>query len=504
MPIPTIELKDKIKVYDSLTRREVELALPEEHPVVTIYVCGMTTYDYPHVGSMRGPVFFDVVRRFLRAAGYDVIYVQNFTDVDDKTIARANESGMPNALELSAKFNREYYRDLFALGVRNPEYFPKVTGHIKRIIEYIKVILDKGYAYVAEGNVYFSVKDLPGYLKLSGRNLDDLRQESRQTDELGKRDPLDFALWKAQKPGEPAWDSPWGPGRPGWHIECSTMSTMYLGDTFDIHGGGQELKFPHHENEIAQAEAHSGAGTFARIWMHYEWVTFKGGKMAKSGEFFRARDILKEYDPEVVRMFLLSSQWRKPIDFSREKFDEMHTARKRLATAVDSAVEKLGWHTEEREENLRSSIDNSDPDIVLANTIMDGFTEHMSNDFNTQGATASMFEMANHINKLVVEYDDSKHISVNWSLLGLMRMADILGILQDKWHKIYFLEDAPATGIDTAIAERNEKLGRLLLELRDKFRAEKMFDKADMIRNRLAEMGAEVQDTPDGTKLKWE
>jgi cysteinyl-tRNA synthetase len=465
----------------------------------------MTTYDYPHVGSMRGPVFFDVVRRFLSAVGYEVVFVQNFTDVDDKTIARAAEAGIENALELSARFNREYYRDLFALGVKDAEYFPKVTGHIGPIIDYIKVILDKGYAYVSEGNVYFSVKDFPNYLKLSRRNLDDLREETRQTDEVGKRDPLDFALWKAQKPGEPAWDSPWGPGRPGWHIECSVMSTEYLGETFDIHGGGQELKFPHHENEIAQAEAHSGEGTFARIWMHYEWVTFKGGKMAKSGEFFRMRDILKEYEPEMVRMFLLSSHWRKKVDFSREKFDEMRTARKRLVTSVDAAIDKLGWRTEEREENLLDAISGrSDPLVTAADKIMGGFVEHMSNDFNTQGATASMFEMTNQVNHLVAHYDEPMRIGLNWSLMKLMQMADIIGILQDKWHKVYYLEDAPVTGADVAIAERAEKMAAILVELRDKFRAEKMFDKADMIRDRLAELGAEVQDTPDGTKLKWD
>lgn len=505
MPLPIFKLKKPIRIYDSLTKRDVELGLPNEHPVVTMYLCGMTTYDYAHVGSMRSPVFFDVVRRFLKAVGYEVRFVQNFTDVDDKAIKRAAETGVENPLELSQRFNREYYRDIFTLGVLPADYFPKVSRHIQRIIDYIKVIYDKGFAYESEGNVYFSVKDWPGYLKLSGRNLDDLRKETRQTEEVGKRDLLDFALWKAKKPGEPAWDSPWGPGRPGWHIECSTMSTSYLGETFDIHGGGQELRFPHHENEIAQAEAHSGEGTFARIWMHFEWVTFKGGKMAKSGESFRARDILKEYDPEMVRMFLLSAHYRKTVDFARDKFDEMVTARKRLANSVDAAIETLGWRCEEREENLLDAVgDHADEHVAEADRIIDGFVEHMANDLNTQGATASMFEMANHINKLVSGYDDSKRIGLNWSLLKLMRMADIIGILQDKWHKIYYLEDAPKEGVDVELADRAEKLANLLVELRDIFRAEKMFDKADIIRDKLTKLGAEVKDAPEGTKIKWE
>ncbi len=505
MPLPIFELKKPIRIYNSMTKRDVELGLPNDHPVVTMYLCGMTTYDYAHVGSMRSPVFFDVVRRFLKAVGYEIRFVQNFTDVDDKAIKRAAETGVENSLELSQGFNREYYRDIFTLGVQPAEYFPKVSGHIKRIVDYIKVIVDKGYAYESEGSVYFSVKDWKPYLKLSGRNLDDLRLETRQTEEVGKRDPLDFALWKAQKPGEPAWESPWGMGRPGWHIECSAMSTGYLGDTFDIHGGGQELRFPHHENEIAQAEAHSGEGTFARIWMHFEWVTYKGGKMAKSGESFRARDILKEYEPEEVRMFLLSAHYRKTVDFSREKFDEMRIAKKRLANSVDTAIETLGWRCEEREENLFDAIgDHSDEHVAVADEILAGFVEQMANDMNTQGATASMFEMANHMNKLVAEYDDSKRVALNWSLLKLMRMADIIGILQDKWHKIYYLEDAPQAGGDTESADRVEKLAGLLVELRDKFRAEKMFDKSDMIRDKLTELGAEVKDAPEGTKIKWD
>ncbi len=505
MPLRTFGLKHKIKIYNSLTKKEVDFDLPEEHPIVTVYLCGMTTYDFAHVGSMRSPVFFDTVRRFLKAVGYEVRFVQNFTDVDDKAIARAAESGIENSLELSQRFNREYYRDIFTLGVEPFEYYPKVSGHIPRIIEYIKVIVDKGYAYESEGNVYFSVKDWKPYLKLSGRNLDDLRKETRQTDEVGKRDPLDFALWKAQKPGEPAWESPWGMGRPGWHIECSTMSTGYLGDTFDIHGGGQELRFPHHENEIAQAEAHSGEGTFARIWMHFEWVMFKGGKMAKSGEFFRARDILGKYEPEVVRMFLLSSHYRKQVDFSLEKFDEMATARKRLATAVDAAIEALGWRCEEREENLIDALgDHSDANVVEVDKIVDGFIEHMSSDFNTAGATASMFEMANLMNRLGAEYDDSKRVALNWALLKMMRMADVIGILKDKWHKIYYLEDAPKAAEDAGLSDAVNGLSGILVELRDKFRAEKMFDKADMIRDRLTELGAEVKDTPEGTKISWD
>ena len=506
MPISFLPLKNKIKVYDSLTKKHVEMQKPAEHPVVTIYLCGMTTYDYAHIGSMRGPVFFDVVRRFLSDAGYEVRLVQNFTDIDDKIIKRAAEAGVENALELSAKFNREYYRDLYALGVNPPAYFPKVTGHIGRIVEYIKVLVEKGIAYEAEGNVYYSVTDFPSYLKLSGRNLDDLRKESRQSDEeRGKRDTLDFALWKAQKPGEPSWDSPWGPGRPGWHIECSTMSTHCLGDGFDIHGGGQELRFPHHENEIAQSEAHSGEGSFAQIWMHYEWVTFKGGKMAKSGEFFLMRDILKEYEPDVVRMFLLSSHYRKPVDFSREKFDEMVTAYKRLSTAIDSAVEKLDWRTEDWEENLFEDVgDHSNPLVAETDTILDGFIEHMSADFNTQGATASMFEMATHMNRMVSGYDDVKRVPLNWALLKMMRMADIMGILHDKWYRLMFVEEEDLAIFDSGSAERVEGLGEILLALRDRFRDEKMFDKADFIRDKLSDLGAELQDSPEGTKIKWD
>ncbi|HPU35217.1 MAG TPA: cysteine--tRNA ligase, partial [Bacillota bacterium] len=305
-----------MEIYNTLTRRK-ETFQPREPGKVYMYVCGPTTYNYIHLGNARPLVFFDTVRRYLLYKGYDVLYVQNFTDVDDKIINRAREEG-EDPLSLARKYINEYFKDADALNVRRADRHPRVSDHMPDIVRVVEELVQKGFAYEVDGDVYFEVRKFPGYGKLSGRSLEDMQAGARVEVDSRKRDPMDFALWKAAKPGEPSWDSPWGPGRPGWHIECSVMSLKYLGPGFDIHGGGYDLVFPHHENEIAQSEAATGK-PFVRYWMHNGFITVNEEKMSKSlGNFFLVRDILSRFSPEVVRFFLLSTHYRSPLDFDDE------------------------------------------------------------------------------------------------------------------------------------------------------------------------------------------
>jgi cysteinyl-tRNA synthetase len=526
----------RIKIYDSLTRKEEVFPSPGEHPLVTIYVCGPTTYQFVHVGNMRNPVFFDVVRKIFRAFGYRVLFVTNFTDLDDKIIDEAKKAGEADPIQWSARFVHEYYTDLFALGVEKADVYPKVTTHIKEIIEYVQKIMDNGHAYVGKDNsVYFDVPSFPDYLKLSGRNMDDLLDESRQeeVESSNKKDSRDFALWKIAKEGEPAWDSPWGPGRPGWHIECSVMSAKYLGKTFDIHGGGQELRFPHHENEIAQAKCGDPDEDFARIWMHNEWVMMDGAKMAKSGKSVKIRDVLKEVDPEVVRLFLLSAHYRKPMDFTWDKFDEYKKALDRLKEVFDRLTGFLRWRAEERVENwfqIWSHIDEKNdydrgefikmmaekaPDPLDGEKGAKGIVNDVrramyyaywqfANDFNTQGVVGELFGLVTKVNAHldVMSSDNTDDFdAANIALGGIAHLTEILGILNDRREKLYLTDEAR----DEALKGGGDasKLADVLLALREKARAEKNFELADKIRDELNEIGAEVRDSKDGAKIVW-
>ena len=303
-----------IRIYNTLNRKKEPLQ-PLEAGHVKLYVCGITSYDYCHIGHARSVLVFDMVVRYLRYRGYKVTFIRNFTDIDDKIIHRAAERGIDPA-SLALRFIDEFYTDMDALGALRPDLEPKATEHVAEMIELIQALIDKGMAYAADGDVYFRVQRYDGYGRLSGRSLDDMQAGARVEVNDRKEHPMDFVLWKGAKPGEPTWDSPWGPGRPGWHIECSAMSRKYLGETFDIHGGGKDLVFPHHENEIAQSCGASGK-EFARLWMHHGFVTIKDEKMSKSlGNFLTIRDVLKQYDPEVMRLFIFSTQYRNPLDFN--------------------------------------------------------------------------------------------------------------------------------------------------------------------------------------------
>jgi cysteinyl-tRNA synthetase len=321
-----------VQIYNTLSRRKQEF-VPLKGNKVTIYTCGPTVYDFFHVGNARVFVTFDMIRKYLKFKGYEVKYVQNFTDIDDKMIRRANEEGI-TVKELGCRFINEYYKDADSLGVKRADIHPRATENIKDIIRIIKILQEKGYAYEVNGDVYFEARKFKEYGKLSHQNLDELESGARVEPGVNKKDPLDFAVWKAKKPNEPAWESPWGEGRPGWHIECSVMAMKYLGETIDIHGGGPDLVFPHHENEIAQSEAASGK-PFARFFMHAGYLNIDNKKMSKSlGNFFTVRDVLKKYDPEVVRFLMLSSHYRSPINFSEELMKQAKSSLERFYNAL--------------------------------------------------------------------------------------------------------------------------------------------------------------------------
>lgn len=476
-----------LRIFNSLTRRKEEFH-PIEPGKVRMYVCGMTVYDHCHVGHARVMVVFDVVLRWLRAKGYDVTYVRNITDIDDKIIRRAEENG-EDFRALTARFIDAMNEDLAALGILPPTHEPRATDTMADMIALIQTLLDKGFAYVgAASDVYYDVSRFERYGRLANKKLEDLRAGARVEVEEAKDDPLDFVLWKTAKPNEPSWPSPWGAGRPGWHIECSAMSTRCLGAHFDIHGGGMDLKFPHHENEIAQSEAASGQ-PYVNLWMHNGFVQVDDEKMSKSlGNFFTVREVLRRYQPEVVRLFILSSHYRGPLNYSDENLDHAKSSLTRLYTAlrglpvVEAPIEE-SWR-------LR-------------------FEQAMDDDFNTPEALAVLFELAREINRLRV--DDQ----VAAARLGtvLRWLGDLLGLLQDDPEA--FLKGlssrivAPKGHEDSAIGSPNvaSVLDHALSEtVIDRFIAERTaarkarnWAEADRIRALLQDAGIVLEDTPEGT-----
>lgn len=463
-----------MKVYNTLTRAKEEF-VPLEEGKVKMYVCGPTVYNYIHIGNARPFIIFDTLRRYLEYRGYDVTYVQNFTDVDDKIINRSHEEGI-SPEEVATKYIKEYFVDCDGLGIKRANVHPQVTDNIQQIIDFIKELEDKGYAYVVNGDVYFDTNKFEGYGKLSGQKQEDLEAGARIEVNDQKRHPMDFVLWKAKKEGEPGWESPWGEGRPGWHIECSVMSKRYLGETIDIHAGGQDLTFPHHENEIAQSEARSGK-TFSKYWMHNGYININDEKMSKSkGNFFTVRDISKLYDLEIVRFFMLSAHYRNPVNFSDEMLNQAKAGLERLYNTKEKLEFTLSNLTEssltEKEVELVKELDN----------FRQRFIDAMDDDVNTADAISIIFELAKLINSNVDE-----NSSLELAKKCLDEFNELTGVLN-------IVNKKKDTVLDKDIEE--------LIQKRTDAKKNKEFQLADDIRQQLLDMGIVLEDTRQGVKWK--
>ena len=482
-----------IKIYNTLSRKKEPLQ-PLEANHVKLYVCGITSYDYCHIGHARSALVFDMVVRYLRYQGYQVTFVRNFTDVDDKIIARALEQEVQPA-ELAQRFIDEFYVDMDMLGVLRPDIEPRATDHIQEMIDLVQELIDKGLAYVAEGDVYFRVNKFADYGALSGRKLEDMQAGARIEVNEQKEHPMDFALWKKAKPGEPKWESPWGPGRPGWHIECSAMSRKYLGETFDIHGGGKDLIFPHHENEIAQSCGASGK-QFANIWMHHGFVTIKDEKMSKSlGNFLTIRDVLRDYPAEVLRLFIFSTQYRNPLDFTEDALRDAGTGLDRIyecLAMVASLPDGLAG-----EPSIVSKKDGK----KLAR-LKDRFNQAMDNDFNTAQALGFLFDAIKVMNKIGRLLPD-RPAAADVELLKatgatVVELSDILGVAgQDPVRYVEEKKKKLLASIDISEEEINH-----LIRERDEARKKKDWATSDKVRDQLLAHNIELHDGPDGTT--WE
>jgi cysteinyl-tRNA synthetase len=488
-----------IRIFNTLSGKKEEF-VPLQPGKVTMYACGVTVYDYSHLGHARGAVAFDLIQRYFRRKGFDVKYVRNFTDVDDKIINRAKEEAVTPA-EVAQKYIDAYQEDMKRLGVGHADIEPKATEHIEEMIAVIDGLVKKGHAYVVEGDVYFRVASFKEYGKLSKRNLEDLKAGARVEVDERKHDPLDFALWKASKPGEPAWSSPWGPGRPGWHIECSAMSFKHLGETFDIHAGGKDLIFPHHENEIAQSEAFSGK-KFVNYWIHNGFVNINQEKMSKSlGNFFTIRDILDQYDAEVVRLFLLSTHYRSPIDFSDANLKDARAGLDRFYTMKEGILKMLSGKkpsTAQPEEVIEGA---DRPLYEKIKGLPAAFEEAMDDDFNTAFAIGLMYDLVRDVNKFLAEADKKNDAAVtivlNAALASFENVSKTLGIFlrsPEDWFKEGRLADSKVT----LPVERIEEL----IHLRNEARARKDWPEADRIRKILDDGGVELFDRADGTVWK--
>lgn len=462
-----------MKIYNTLTRKKEEFK-PIEEGKARIYVCGPTVYNYFHIGNARPFVVFDTLRKYLEYRGYKVKFVQNFTDVDDKIINKAREEGV-TAPEISEKYIAEYFKDAAALNVKKADVHPKVSEHIPEIIDFVSTLIDKGYAYEVNGDVYFSTRKFKDYGKLSKQNIEDLEAGARIAVGEIKKDPLDFALWKAQKEeDEIAWDCPWGKGRPGWHIECSAMAKKHLGDTIDIHAGGQDLQFPHHENEIAQSECCNGV-PFANYWMHNGYITIDNEKMSKSkGNFFTVRDILKDYSGEVIRFFLLSGHYRNPINFSDALMEQAKAGLARMENAKENLKHLIANGSGEMTDDEKAALDGYDK-------YRQEFIAAMDDDLNTADAISAIFELVTAINTAVK--DGASKEFAQKSLDTLMELTTVVGLLQ---------QDA-----DDEIDDEIQKL----VDERQEARKARNFARADEIRDMLKERGITLKDTPQGVQI---
>jgi cysteinyl-tRNA synthetase len=465
-----------VKIYNTLTRSKEEL-VPLKAGEITMYSCGVTVYDLCHVGHARMMIVFDVISRYLRFAGYRVTFARNFTDIDDKIIRRANQEGVAVS-EISERFIAEFRADITALGVHPPEVEPKATAHVPEMIALIERLVAGGYAYVVDGDVYFEIRRFPPYGRLSGKNLDDLLSGARVDVDERKRDPRDFALWKGAKPGEPSWESPWGPGRPGWHIECSAMASKYLGTTFDIHGGGDDLIFPHHECEIAQSEAASGK-PFARYWLHNGMVNLGAEKMSKSlGNTLWIREILKRHPADTLRFWVLGTHYRNPLEYAEERFAEAGRALERLWGPVLTArkfADAQGF----------DALGGSEFPADLA-PFRDAFVAAMDDDFNTPQALGALFDMARTLNRV-----DGKSVpDVVRGARALKTLLEALGLAEPK---------PPIGEIPKDLSDK--VVG--LIRARAQARTSRDFKRADEIRAELAALEVTVKDTPQGAEWEW-
>ncbi|HEY9060997.1 MAG TPA: cysteine--tRNA ligase [Pseudobacteroides sp.] len=465
-----------MKLFNTMTRKKEEFK-PLEPNKVKMYSCGPTVYNYFHLGNARPFIVFDTLRRYLAYKGYDVTFVQNFTDIDDKMINKANQEGI-TVKELADRFIDEYFIDAKGLGIAEATVHPKATENIDAIIDLIKKLEDKGFAYNIDGDVYFNTKSFREYGKLSQHSLDDLEAGARISVDERKRDPMDFALWKAQKPNEPAWESPWGMGRPGWHIECSAMSMRYLGETIDIHSGGLDLTFPHHENEIAQSEAATGK-PFALYWLHNGFINVNNEKMAKSkNNFFTVRDIVKKYDYEVIRFFMLSAHYRSPINFSDDLLEQAKSGLERLYTCLENLNYLLGNKAASEAGDINENYKNE----LLS--YKGKFIDAMDDDLNTADALAALFDMVREINSFVNSGNEVSYGSLVYSKELLKELGSVLGLLQKENNN----------NLDSEIEE--------LINNRQQARKDKNWKLADEIRDKLKDMGIVLEDTPQGVKWK--
>lgn len=492
-------MAESIKVYNTLTQKKEEF-VPLREDRVNMYVCGVTVYDHAHIGHARAAVIFDVIYRYLKYRGYQVTYVRNFTDVDDKIINRAIQEGT-SCKEISERFIKEYTEDMSALGVASPDHEPLATEHIADMIGVIESLIERGYAYELEGDVYFAVGKFPEYGKLSKKDIDGQIAGARVEMDERKKDPRDFALWKRSKPHEPFWPSPWGEGRPGWHIECSVMSQKYLGETIDIHGGGRDLIFPHHENEIAQAEAATGK-LFVRYWIHNGFVNINSEKMSKSlGNIFTIKDILKEYHPEVVRLFLLSHHYRSPVDFSSDNMKEAESGIERIYTTLEEIKTIVGdtEYPEVREDSLNEA------ERALCHEIKSlppHFREAMDDDFNTALSIGHIFNTVRAINKYLAEATLRK----GEQLVAILAYAK--AVFSEIGKVLGILQVLPAEYLEGV---RNRKLSQLdisveeierLMEERNQARKAKDWRRSDQIRESLIQKNIILEDGKDNTTWK--
>lgn len=473
-----------LRVYNTISQEKEEFK-PLQEGKVKIYVCGVTPYNHPHIGNARPFVTWDVFRRYLEYLGYDVLHVQNFTDIDDKIINTANEENVAWH-DISERHIKNYFTVMDKLGIKRAHIYPKVSDHIDDIVNMVSTLVEKGYAYELDGDVYYRVGKFTRYGQLSHRNLEDMQAGARVEVDEKKENPMDFALWKSAKPGEPSWESPWGQGRPGWHIECSAMSVHYLGESFDFHGGGSDLIFPHHENEIAQSEACTGCHPFVRYWLHNGFITLDAEKMSKSlGNFFLVKDILEKYPPEVLRFFILSTHYRSPLDFSDELMNDVQRALERLRTAKENLLQVLA---------IAGHGASTSGETLLASAFAShqAFNEAMDDDFNTSLAISHIFALAKEINIYTQKVFNNEERPDGKDLAEVAKvfatMTSIIGILEE-----------------TCVQEnagKTDELMNILIEIRQNARQNKDFATADLIRNQLNEIGIVMEDTNQGIKWK--
>jgi cysteinyl-tRNA synthetase len=486
-----------LRIYNTLTGKKEEF-VPLQDKKVGLYVCGVTVYDLSHIGHARSTIVFDTVYRYLRYRGYEVTYVRNFTDIDDKIIKRANDEGV-DYKSITEKYIHEFNVDMGTLGLERPTVAPRATEHIPEMIRLISTLVEKEHAYPSGGDVFFSVEKFKNYGKLSKRNIEEMQAGARVEIDEKKRNPLDFALWKASKPGEPWWESPWGKGRPGWHIECSVMSQKYLGETFDIHGGGRDLIFPHHENEIAQSEASTGK-PFVRYWIHNGFVNINKEKMSKSlGNILTIKEIVKNWHPEVIRLFLLSQHYRSPVDFSEDSLSEAKSGLDRFYTTIKAIQDEMA-----KPPSPRAKIDVG----VLAEhrqnieSLQARIEEAMDDDFNTAQALGHFYDLQTHLNSLLnlsMGHPSEEIVSLfkqggeHFSTLGW-----IFGLFRE--NPDAYLEEQKKEGLKKLNFTEEEIL--VLIEERNAARKSKNFKRADEIRNNLLPRGILLEDTPSGTTWK--